>query len=112
MNPLDMLVLVFAASAILGLLSIILMFALKKTCAKKVFFYIAAIVALYTTYGGLRMYWPMYTGKALLSAAIGLADIVFIVLASICKDKEKLFLIARIIVSASVILGILNTFLF
>ena len=111
LNSLDLLILIFATTLISGLFSVIMTFTLKSHSAKKLFLFIVAAVSLFVTYGGISTFWPYFAVRTLISIVIGLATIASVVLASISKDNNKLFLIARIAASISVILGILNTFI-
>lgn len=111
LNSLDLLILIFATTLIPGLFSVIMTFTLKSHSAKKLFLFIVAAVSLFVTYGGISTFWPYFAVRTLISIVIGLATIASVVLASISKYNNKLFLIARIAASISVILGILNTFI-
>lgn len=108
---LDLLVVVFLGVAALGLLATCLMFLVRNPIILKTCFYIVAALGIYTASVGIRIgtfYFPMQTMIAILTGAM---SITAIVLQLMNKNNEKMFLIARILAAAALVIGIVNAFI-
>lgn len=111
-TSLDLLVIVFLILAVVTVLSLALMFLIRNRTAKKVFFYITTALSLYIAWVGFRI---GLGGYFLIQMAAGivasLMSIGAFVVQIVNKDNEKMFLIARIISAAALVLGFFNAIL-
>ena len=113
LTSLDWLIIVFMGLAALALLSLSLMFLIKNRKAKKVLFYIVAALGIYLSSIAIRIgISGMFTGQIILGFLTALVSIGSVVTTIVCKNNEKSFLIARIVATASLIVGFANAFLF
>ena len=111
-TSLDLLIIVFMALAAVTLLSLALMFLIRNKTARKVFFYIASALGLYMSWVGFRI---GFGGLFPLQIAIGVLTALMcigaFVLERVSKGSNKMFLIARIISAAALVLGFFNAIL-
>lgn len=108
LNFLDLLVIVFMVLSALSLLAVCLMFLVRKPVIRKVCFYIVVALGIYAATIGARIgtfLFPMQTAIAL---AAGAASIVALVLERRYKGDDKKFLIARVVATAALVIGIFN----
>lgn len=110
-TSLDLLVIVFMAIAASTLLSLSLMFLIKNKKAQRVCFYVASALTLYVAYVGIRIGLGMFPMQVALGIVAALAAIAAFVLEKVSKNNPKLFLIARIISAAALMLGLFNAIL-
>ena len=100
------------ALAAVTLLSLALMFLIRNKTARKVFFYIASALGLYMSWVGFRI---GFGGLFPLQIAIGVLTALMcigaFVLERVSKGNNKMFLIARIISAAALVLGFFNAIL-
>ena len=100
------------ALAAVTLLSLALMFLIRNKTARKVFFYIASAFGLYMSWVGFRI---GFGGLFPLQIAIGVLTALMcigaFVLERVSKGNNKMFLIARIISAAALVLGFFNAIL-
>lgn len=59
----------------------------------------------------LRILWPMYTGQSVIALLAAMGAIDAVALERQSKGSEKRFLVARIMASAALVVGIFNAFL-
>ncbi len=110
LNSLDALILVFIGLTVAGLLAILLMFLLKNPTAKKIAFYFSAALgmilailkALSTPYSHLS--------ETILGWGFGLLSIVALLITVLGKSESK-FKLAQLLVTISVIAGMILTFI-
>ena len=107
---LDLLIVVALVMVAASLVAVALMFLVKNRIVKRICLYLAAALGIYLSYVGLYIFWPMYTGQAVLALLTGLASIGAIVLERLSKDSSKRLLTAEVMVSAALIIGMLNVF--
>ena len=110
-TSLDYLVILFLGLAVLSVLSIVMMFAVKNTVVRKVFFYIAAAIGLYTAYAGFITTWPMFANQSYLAIIFGACAIIAVILERTSKYNEKRFSLARVLVTLAVVVGMINSFM-
>jgi len=107
---LDLLILIVMVLAALSLLAITLMFLVKNKNVKRVCLYLAAALSVYMGYVGLRILWPGFMGQSLLAILMALTAIGAVVLERLSNGSEKIFLLAQILSSVSLIVGMFNAF--
>ena len=108
-TSLDLLVIVFMALAAVTLLSLCLMFLLRNKTARKVFFYIASALGLYVSWVGFRIgiggLFPLQIAVGVLTALMCVGAFV---LERVRKGDDKMFMIARSISAAALVIGFFN----
>jgi hypothetical protein len=108
---LDLLVVVFLALAALSLLSLCLMFLIRNKTAKRVFFYISTVFGIYIASIAFRIssgFFPAQTGLAIVTALMCIGAFV---VERVGKNNDKMFLIARLIAAAALVIGFFNAIL-
>lgn len=108
---LDLLIIVSMALIAASLLSVALMFLVRNQRVRQVCFYITAALNLYIAYVGIRINWPDFFEQAVLAAVLALFSIAAVVLQCVKKNDSKIFLIARIVAAAALVIGVINALL-
>lgn len=112
LTGLDLLVIVFMILVGVIALSISLMFLLKNEKAKKIFFYITSVLALYIAYVATRIgFVSGYPVNGILGILVGLVAIAGFVLQKVFRKNDKVFLISRISSASVIVLGLLTAFI-
>ena len=108
-TSLDLLIIVFMALAAVTLLSLCLMFLIRNKTARKVFFYIASALGLYVSWIGFRIgiggLFSIQIGIGILTALMCVGAFV---LERVSKGNDKMFMIARFISTAALVIGFCN----
>ena len=110
-TSLDWLVLVFAGMTAISFLAILLMFLLKNETAKKGLFYFLAAQGMLLSWMNAKSTPLSYPTELALGWMLGAVSIAAILLELRGKGEKK-SMIARILVTVSVLLGVWNTFIF
>ena len=111
-TTLDLLVVAFLVLTAATLCALSLMFLLKNSKAKKVFFYIACGLGLYLSWGGLSMgLLGMFTEQIVIGLLTAVMCVASFAVERIGKGNEKMFLAARIVSAAALVLGMANAFM-
>ena len=108
LNFLDLLVIVFMVLSALSLLVVCLMFLVRKPVIRKVCFYIVVALGVYAATIGVRIGTFLFPMQTAVAVAAGAASIAALVLERWYKGDDKKFLIARIMATAALIIGIFN----
>lgn len=108
---LDLLVVVSMVLVAASLLSLVLMFLIRRKKVQHVCFYIAVALSLYIGYVGLRINWPGFFGQSVLAVVLALVSVGAFVLERVRKNDEKMFLYARIAAAAALVFGVINALL-
>lgn len=108
---LDLLIVVVLVLAAVSLVSIALMFLVRNTMVRRVCLWIVAAMGVYMGYVGLRIMWINSAEQSALAVLMALTSIGAFVLERLSKNSKKRFLIARIMASAALVIGMLNAFL-
>ncbi len=112
LTSLDLLVIVFMALAAVTLLSLCLMFLLGNKRAKRVFFYITSVLGLYMSWVGFRIgFGGLFPIQMAFGVVTALMCIAAFVLERVSKGKDHMFLLARIISAAALVIGFFNAIL-
>ena len=110
LNPLGVMLIVFVAMAVVTVLAIVLLFALKDEKKKKYIVYFMALLAMYIAWANAQSSpMPQYLGQALLGWGIGALGAAGLVL-QICGKTDRQLLTAKILVAVSVVAGIAELF--
>ena len=107
---LDLLIVVVMVLSAASLLAMALMFLVKDKKVRRVCLYIVAGLSLYMGYVGFRINWPGFLPQVILAVVMALTGIGAVVLERLSKDDEKKFLLARVLASAALIVGMFNAF--
>ena len=110
-TSLDLLVLVFIGMTGFSLLAILLMFLIRHDLVKKIFFYFLTIQGMLLSWFNALSTPSDYLGEIVLGWGLGIMSVAALLL-QICGKSEKKFKIAQVLVTASVIFGLGNLFLF
>ena len=111
-TSLDLLIIVFMALAAVTLLSLCLMFLIRNKTARKVFFYIASVLGLYVSWIGFRIgIGGLFQIQIAIGVLTALMCIGAFVLERISKGNDKMFLAARILSVAALVIGFFNAML-
>ena len=108
-TSLDLLVIVFMALAAVTLLSLCLMFLIRNKTARRVCFYVASALGLYVSWVGFRIgiggLFPLQIAIGVLTALLCVGAFV---LERVSKGSDKMFLLARILSAAALVIGFFN----
>jgi len=107
---LDLLIVVVLALIAVSLVAMVLMFLVKNRTVKQVCLYVIAVLGVYMGYVGLRIMWINSFEQSVLAAMMALTAIGAIVLERLSRDNSKKFLIAQIMASAALVVGMFNAF--
>lgn len=108
---LDLLIVVFMVLAALSLLALALMYLVKNTTVKKICFYIVAALGIYCCYVGIRVMWlSSFYGQLTIAVLMGILSVAALVVGILSKDNKRMFLIARIMATVALIVGMINAF--
>ena len=111
MNPLGLLMIVFAGMSAVAVIAIILLFFMKDEKKKKWIVYIMAALGMYIAWANAQSSpLPQFLGEAILGWIIGLLGVVGLLL-QVCGKTKKQLMAAKILVVVSVVAGILELFL-
>lgn len=108
---LDLLIVVVMALAAVSVLSVALMFLVKKKAVQRVCLYIVAILGAYIGTVGFRINWLGFELQAALAVVLALVCIGAVVLERVKKDDAKMFQLARVMASLGLVVGMINAFL-
>ena len=111
LDALSLLVIAFAVMTVVSVIGVALLYLIKNEKVKKGIFYFLVVFGLIIAYCGVRST-PMYmAGQVLVTCMWGsLAAIALLV--QLCLKKENSFNIARILVTVSVVAGMIDCFMF
>lgn len=107
---LDLLIVVVLALAAVSLVAMVLMFLVKNKTVKRICLYLVAALGIYMGYVGLQILWPGFVGQCAIAVLGALTSIGAMVLERLSRDNHKKFLLAQIMASAALIVGMLNAF--
>lgn len=108
MTFLDLLIVVSMLMLAGGLLSVVLMFAIRNQIVRRVFFYVTVALGLYVGYVGARINWLDFPGQMMLAILMALTGVAALVLERVGHKSEKSFLIARLMSAAALTVGLVN----
>ena len=107
---LDLLVVVVMGLCAVSLVAIALMFLVKNKKVKQLCLYLVAALGVYIGYVGCRILWPGFLPQVVLAVVMALAGIGAVVLERLSKNNEKRILLAQILASAALVIGMFNAF--
>lgn len=107
MNPLDMLIILFMVLSVLSLLGIVLMYVLKDEKKQKWMFYFLVAMGLIIAANSVMMV-PTYMVDSIVARGLIGALSIAALLVQLKGQKENSFLTAKLMVTASVIAGLIG----
>ena len=111
MNPLDMLVIVFVVMSVISLAGLAAIYIVKNEKVQKGLFYFLVIFALVIAWMNIAMIPDYMLGELLLAGALGTLSVAAVVI-QFCMKNDNKFKIARILVTVSVVAGMIDAFMF
>lgn len=111
LNSLDLLIIVFIGMSVVSVLAVLLLFILKSEKLQKGAFYFLAIWGMAIAWLNVQMQPPTMVGEQLLAWALGGLSVIALLLQLLGKG-EKRFTIAKILVAVSVVVGMIDAFMF
>ena len=110
MDPLGALVITFFTFGIISIAALVLMYLLRNEKVKKIIFFFAVGWSVIITWCNVLIssFWPEEIMIALVIGALGIVALLYQILAK----RENKFLIARILVTISIVVGMIDCFLF
>lgn len=109
---LDLLIIVSMVLIAASFLSLVLMFLIRNKKVQRVCFYIVTALSLYIAYVGIRINWMGFETQAILAAVMALVSVASLVLESVKKNDDKMFLYTRIAAAVALVIGTANALLF
>lgn len=110
LDPLGALVITFFVMSIISIIGIILMYVVRNEKVQKGFFYFLAIWGVIIAYCGVLSTPDLWLERIVASWALGALGVVALLI-QLCMKKENKFKIAKILVTISVVAGMVNCFL-
>ena len=111
LDPLSLLVIVFAVMSAVAVIAIVLLFLMKDEKKKKWVVYVMAMLGMYIAWANAQSSpLPDFLGEAILGWVIGAIGVVGLLL-QVCGKTKKQLLAAKILVVVSVVAGIIELFL-
>lgn len=111
MNPLDMLVIVFVAMSVISMAGLLIFYLSKSEKVQKGIFYFMAIFGMMIAWLNANMIPPYMTGELILAWGLGALSVIAL-LVQLCMKSENKFKIAKILVTISVVVGMIDAFMF
>lgn len=109
MTALDALVIVFMVMTGVSVLGLIFMYLVKNEKLKKVVFYILSILGMAIAWMNAMSTPASYMHESIIGWGFGALSVLALLI-QVCGKDEKKFQIARLMVTVSVIAGMLNLF--
>lgn len=110
MDSLALLVIVFMVMSLVSVVGVILLYAVKNEKFKKGMFYFLAIWGMIIAYCGVLSTPAYMAGEVIISWLFGGLSVVALLI-QLCMKNEKRFQIARILVTVSVVAGMIDCFM-
>lgn len=110
MNPLDALVITFLVMSVLSVIGVSLLYLAKNEKIKKGIFYFLAIFGMIIAWCNVAGIPDAWFGEIFLAWMLGGLSVVALLL-QLCTKWEHRTKIARILVTVSVVVGMLDTFI-
>ncbi len=110
LDPLGALVITFVVMSVVSVAGVILLYLVKNEKVQKGFFYFLSIWGMIIAYCNVLSTPEYMTGSILLAWGLGALSVAALLI-QLCLKKEKAFLIAKILVTVSVVAGMIDCFL-
>lgn len=110
MDSLALLVIAFMVMSLVSVVGVILLYAVKNTKVKKGMFYFLAIWGMIIAYCGVLSTPAYMLSEVVISWLLGGLSVVALLI-QLCMKNEKRFQIARVLVTISVVAGMIDCFM-
>lgn len=110
MDPLGALVITFMVMSLISVIGVVLLFLAKNVKVKKGIFYFLVVWGMVIAYCNVLGTPLMWTGSIVLAWAWGSLSVVALLI-QLCMKKENRFAIARVLVTISVVAGMIDCFI-
>ena len=104
LNSLDLLIIVFLTTAVIGLLALVLLFLSKKPLVRRISLFLLAALSLFLTWGGISIGLAGFPAQVAVAVLGGLAAIASVAVELVGKS-EKSALFSRILSAAGLVLS-------
>lgn len=111
LDSLALLVIVFMVMSVISILGVILVFLAKNEKTRKGILYFLAVWGMIIACCNVRMIPSYMTGEVLLAWGLGALGVAALLI-QLCTKKENSFKVARILAVASVVVGMIDCFMF
>lgn len=111
LNSLDLLVIVSMLMVAASLLSLCLMFLIRRPMLQRICFYVVSALGVYAASVGIRIGFGLFPIQFIIGIVAGAASIGAVVLERLSKDNEQKNKIARVMAAAALIIGTINAFM-
>lgn len=109
-DPLGMLVITFAVMSVVSVIGIILMYLVKNEKVKRGIFYFLTIWGMIVAWCNVLSIPDMWLGSMLLAWGLGALSVMALLI-QLCLKKENKFTIAKVLVTISIIAGMIDCFI-
>lgn len=109
-DPLAMLLITFIVMSVVSVVGVVLMYLAKNEKLKKGIFYFLCIWGMVITWCNILTIPEMLVGTMLLAFGLGALSVIALLI-QLCLKKENKFTVARILVTISVVAGMIDCFL-
>lgn len=110
MDALGALVITFVVMSVISVIGVVMLYVAKKEKLKKGMFYFLTVWGMIIAYCNVLAIPPMWTGEIILAGVLGSLSVIGLLI-QLCMKKENKFNIARILVTVSVVAGMIDCFL-
>lgn len=110
LDPLGALVITFVVMSVVSVIGVLLMYLSKSEKVKKGFFYFLTVWGMIIAYCNVLGTPETWTESILLALALGGLSVIALLI-QLCMKKENRFKIARVLVTVSVIAGMIDCFI-
>lgn len=110
MDPLAAMLITFMVMSLVSIIGVILLYAVKNEKIKKGMFYFLAIWGMVIAYCGVLSTPKYMVGDTIVSWLFGGLSVAALLI-QLCMKNEKRFLIARILVTVSIVAGMISCFM-
>ncbi len=111
LDALSLLVIAFVVMSVVNVIGVALLFLLKKEKLNKGIFYFLAVWGMIISYCNVRSIPPYMTGEIILALLLGLLSVAALLI-QLCMKNEKRNIIAKALVTISVVAGMIDCFMF
>lgn len=111
LDPLGALLITFVVMSVVSVIGIALLYLVKNETVKKSIFYFLTIWGMVIAWCNVLGTPELWTGEIVLAWALGALSAIALLI-QLCMKKENKFKIARILVTVSVVAGMIDCFMF
>lgn len=110
LDPLGALVITFVVMSVISIIGVLLLYLVKNEKVKKVIFYLLTVWGMVIAWCNVLSIPELWTGSIVLAWALGALSVIALLI-QLCMKSENKFKIARILVTISVVAGMIDCFM-